>query len=139
MSIFICLAAASAEAGFWSSVAGGVVANSISNSGGKSAQNGLDRAQSPEMKMQQALYGLGYYDGRLDGNLNTLDSRTAIQAFQKNNKTKDSGILAEENRQHLLYIHELYELLLDTKTTEQKKSEIYDEIDKVQSLMGGKG
>jgi peptidoglycan hydrolase-like protein with peptidoglycan-binding domain len=132
----IVTTAVSSHAGFWSSLAGGVAANTITNSSG-SSKKGLDQGQTDEMKMQQALYGLGYYDGKLDGNLNTMDSRLAIQKFQKDNNIKENGILKEENRQHLLYAHELYELILSSKTSKEKRYQAYDEIDKMKSLMGG--
>ena len=125
-------------AGFWSSVAGGVVANSLTNSGNGSSQEKLDLKQTNEMKIQQALYGLGYYNSKLDGNLNTMDSRMAINKFQETNKLKVTGIIGETNKQHLLYLHELYtSLISDKNINKEKRNQIYDEIDKVIDLIKG--
>ena len=125
-------------AGFWSSVAGGVVANSLTNSGNGSSQEKLDLKQTNEMKIQQALYGLGYYNSKLDGNLNTMDSRMAINKFQETNKLKVTGIIGETNKQHLLYLHELYtSLIRDKNINKEKRNQIYDEIDKVIDLIKG--
>ena len=125
-------------AGFWSSVAGGVVANSLTNSSGGNLQEKLDSRQTDEMKIQQALYGLGYYDSKLDGNLNTMDSRMAINKFQETNNLKVTGIIGETNKQHLLYLHELYTSLISTKNiNKEKRNQIYDEIDKAIDLIKG--
>jgi len=88
--------------------------------------------------MQYALYGLGYYDGKFNGNLNTLDSRKSIEAFQKNYKIKENGVLADEDKQQLLFINELYAILLDKKTTKEKRNEIFDEVEQAKRLIGGK-
>jgi len=126
-------------AGFWSSVAGGVVANSLTNSSNNgTSQEKLDLKQSDEMKIQQALYGLGFYDSKLDGNLNTLDSRMAINKFQETNNIKVTGIVGDTNKQHLLYLHELYTSLINMKNTnKEKRNQIYDEIDKAIDLIKG--
>lgn len=126
-------------AGFWSSVAGGVVANSLTNSSNNgTSQEKLDLKQSDEMKIQQALYGLGFYDSKLDGNLNTLDSRMAINKFQETNNIKVTGIIGDTNKQHLLYLHELYTSLINMKNTnKEKRNQIYDEIDKAIDLIKG--
>lgn len=125
-------------AGFWSGVASGVVANSLTNSSGGNLQEKLDSRQTNEMKIQQALYGLGYYDSKLDGNLNTMDSRMAINKFQETNNLKVTGIIGETNKQHLLYLHELYTSLISTKNiNKEKRNQIYDEIDKAIDLIKG--
>ena len=135
--ILMIIISANANAGFWSSVAGGVVANSITGSGG-SSKNRMDRGQSESMKIQQALYGLGIYDVKLDGNLNTLESRTAINSLQKKFGIDETGILSVSTKQNLLFIHELYSSII--KKTKQKsgKEEIYmlyDEVDKAKNLI----
>ena len=43
----------------------------------------VDVKQKKEMKIQQALYGLGFYNSKLDGNLNSMDSRLAIKELKK--------------------------------------------------------
>lgn len=134
ISIFFLVV--SAHAGFWSSVAGGVVANSLTNSG-SSSKNNMDRGQTDEMKIQQSLYGLGFYDSKLDGNLNTLESRTAINAFQKSYGLKETGIINDSNKQHLLFLHELYTSLIKNTTDKEKRNMLYDEIDKAISLIKG--
>ena len=129
-----------AYSGFWSSVAGGVVANSITGSGGSSgAKRKVDIEQTDEMKMQQALYGLGFYDDKLNGNLNTLESRLAINKFQETNGLKITGIVGSSNRQHLLYIHELYSALIRVNrmsvVDKKKRNQIYNEVDKAVALI----
>ena len=133
------------NAGFWSDIASHVVAdqisNSISGSSNRSNEGKLDSEQTEEMKIQQALYGLGFYNNNLDGNLNTRESRKAINELQKSRDIKTTGILAENNRQHLLYIHELYTALIKIQETppinEKNRNMIYDEIDLAILLIQG--
>jgi hypothetical protein len=115
-------------AGFWSSVAGGVVANSLTNS---DSTTGVDYQQKKSMKIQQALYGLNFYSDKLDGNLNTMSSRIAIKTLQIEYKKDVTGILSETSKAHLLYLHELFMSLIK----EGSKDEIYNEIDDTISLM----
>lgn len=122
------------QAGFWSSVAGGVVANSLTNSGSKSS---IDYRQSDSMKVQQALYGLGFYDSKLDGNLNTLDSRMAINKFQESFELEKTGIVSDTNKQHLLFLHELYSSLIKEYNNKEKRNFLFDEIDKAIALIKG--
>lgn len=122
------------QAGFWSSVAGGVVANSLTNSGSKSS---IDYRQSDSMKVQQALYGLGFYDSKLDGNLNTLESRMAINKFQESFDLEKTGIVSDTNKQHLLFLHELYSSLIKEYNNKEKRNFLFDEIDKAIALIKG--
>ncbi len=125
------------HAGFWSSVAGGLVANSLTSSGKNS--KGIDSHQSDEMKVQQALYGLDLYDGNLDGNLNSIESRSAINKFQKKYDIKVSGILENNHIQHLLYIHEIYMKLvsLDKNSSDYftVRNRLYTSVDEALSLI----
>lgn len=121
-------------AGFWSSVAGGVVANSLTSSSSKSS---IDYRQTDGMKMQQALYGLGFYDDQLDGNLNTLASRMAINKFQESFDLEKTGIVSDTNKQHLLYLHELYTSLIKEYKNIDKRNFLFDEIDKAIALIKG--
>ncbi len=86
------------------------------------------------MKIQQALYGLGFYHKKLDGNLNTKESRLAINEFQEVNNLKKSGKLSEVNTEYLLYLHELYTSLIKN-ITKDKRNLIYIEVDKTIALI----
>lgn len=134
--VSIILLVVYANAGFWSSVAGGVVANSLTSSNSNSKKS-VDYKQTDEMKIQQALYGLGFYNSNLDGSLNTLESRTAINAFQKSYGLKEIGIISDVNKQHLLFLHELYTALIKNSKDKEKRNKLYDEIDKAISLIKG--
>lgn len=124
-----------AQAGFWSSVSQGGVANSLTSSGNRDK---IDFGQTKEMKIQQALYGLGFYNTKFDGNLNTRDSLLSINQFQRVNNIKVSGILSSIHKGHLLYLHELYTLLIENKNIDkEKRNQIYIEIDKLITLMRG--
>jgi peptidoglycan hydrolase-like protein with peptidoglycan-binding domain len=102
--IFVMLVlAVSANAGFWSSVAGGVVANSLS---GQKNSAHYD-AKTDEKKIQQVLSKLGFYNGGFDGNLNSFDTRSAIEEFQGHYYLDDSGVLNKSQKQDLLYMHDL--------------------------------
>jgi uncharacterized protein YpuA (DUF1002 family) len=142
--IFAILSVPTAFAGFWSNVLSSMVANELTSSGKSSSgsSKNIDKGQTDEMKIQQALYGLGFFDGKLDGNLNTFDSRKAIKKLQKDYKQKESGILEGDHKQHLLYIHELYTLLIEMKEKDNidknRRSEIFDEIDNtIAKIKGG--
>ena len=126
-----------ANAGFWSSVAGGMVANSLSGSSrSNSPTEKIDIRQTDEMKMQQALYGLNFFDSKMDGNLNTMESRMAISKFQKAYSIKETGILGVSNKQHLLYLHELFTSLIVNKgSNKEKRNQIYNEVDKTITLI----
>ncbi len=132
--ILALITVSSLYAGFWSSVAGGVVANSLSSSGSKRS---IDYRQSEGMKIQQALYGLGFYDSKLDGNLNTLESRMAINKFQESFDLEKTGIVSDTNKQHLLFLHELYSSLIKEYNNKEKRNFLFDEIDKAITLIKG--
>ncbi|NVJ52820.1 MAG: peptidoglycan-binding protein [Campylobacteraceae bacterium] len=134
MLLVISLITSFSYAGFWSSVAGGVVANSLSSSGSKRS---IDYRQTEGMKIQQALYGLGFYDSKLDGNLNTLDSRMAINKFQESFGLEKTGIVSDTNKQHLLFLHELYSSLIKEYNNKEKRNFLFDEIDKAIALIKG--
>jgi len=128
-----------AKAGFWSGVASGLAVNAISSPNHTNSRR-VDHGQTEEMKVQQALYGLGVYTGNLDGNLNTMASRKAINHFQKSHNIRVTGILEANNKQHLLYLHELYTSLIKLQKSSPvdkiKRNLIYDEIDKAIELIG---
>ncbi len=135
--LILCLVTFSLYAGFWSSVAGGVVANQMSKKSSSSVKY-VDVKQKKEMKIQQALYGLGFYNSKLDGNLNSMDSRLAIKELQKNYNLKISGILSKNNSEHLLYLHELYSTLIKIKNNDKsKRNQIYNEVDDTVALIKG--
>jgi len=135
--LLLCFVIFPLHAGFWSNVAGGVVANSLSKKSSSSIKY-IDVKQKKDMKIQQALYGLGFYNSILDGNLNTMDSRLAIKELQKNYGLKVSGILSKNNSEHLLYLHELYSILIKIKNkNKSKRNQIYNEVDDTISLLKG--
>ena len=96
----------SANAGFWSSVAGGVVANSLTGSGNHGSHN--VNAKSDEKKIQQVLTKLGYYNGKIDGKLNSFETRAGIEEFQKHYFAEPTGTLTEQEKQDFFYIHDLF-------------------------------
>ena len=123
-----------------SSVAGVVVAKSVTKSV-VGSQSGVDTKQTDEMKIQQALHGLGFYDAKFDGNLNSIKSRQAINKFEQAFKINEIGIINETNKQHLLYLNELYTSLIKVNNKKiidkDKRNFISAEIDKTISLIKG--
>jgi len=131
----IVIFSTSVYAGFWSSVAGGVVANSLTQSRQHSGY--AEDAQSDEKRIQQSLTKLGYYSSVLDGNLNSFETREAIERFQEHYFIDKKGVLAEQEKQDLLYIHDLFknykqEYKNPEKKDSQKLIKLYQAFDKIE-------
>lgn len=125
----------SANAGFWSSVVGGVVANSLTSSGSNRSHN-ID-AKSDEKKVQQVLTKLGFYNGKIDGKLNSFETRAAIEEFQKYYLADPTVILTEQVKQDILYMHDLFknykqEYINPKKQDSNKLIKLYQAFDKIE-------
>lgn len=132
----VILFSVSASAGFWSSALGTAVGSS-----GSSTNNyyGKDETKTPK-KIQQTLSKLGFYSSKIDGNLNSFDTRSAIEEFQTYYGLKDSGILSEANKQDLLYMHDLLKnYKLELKNPQDKDSKrlkkLYKAFDKLENKL----
>lgn len=100
------------------------------------ASDALDKAYThaddplfKQKKVQAALGMMGYFDGRLDGDLNSLDSRLAIKGLQIESGRKNSGMLSEVDIEQLLYLSNLYVSLKKGRHTGEKLLVVYREID----------
>lgn len=96
----------STHAGFWSSLTAGVAANSLTSSDGD--KNRIVDAKSDEKKIQQALSKLGFYDAKIDGNLNSFETRSAIESFEKRYRGEPTGTLEQKTKEDILYLHDLF-------------------------------
>lgn len=123
LSILILIQPQAAYAGFWSTFFGNIASDAVSGSSGYKAR------LLKEKKVQGALAMMGYYQGKADGDLNNLDSRLAIKAFQRDAGQEETGILSDVEIQQLLYLSNLYISLKKTGVTLEKRLLIYDEID----------
>ena len=105
--LVIVLLNSPANAGFWTSLAGGVVANSLTSSGASSNGVNID-AKADEKKVQQVLIKLGFYNTNIDGNLNSFETRNGIKQFQKYYLSEPTGTLETKEIQDMLYMHDLF-------------------------------
>jgi len=144
--ILIVTVSTSAYGGFFGDVLSTATANYITSDSDKSNSTSDSNSGSAvktyvetnDMKIQRALHGLYFYHSSYDGDLNTMDSRTAISELQKSFGLKESGILKSTTKQHLLYLSTLYINLKKLGTSgSQKRYQIYDEVDKVILLIKG--
>jgi peptidoglycan hydrolase-like protein with peptidoglycan-binding domain len=67
-------------------------------------------AVSDEKKWQTSLKFLGYYQGKIDGDLYSPESFNAIQNFQKRRMSPASGFLENEYKKYLSYIYDIITL-----------------------------
>ncbi|MBU0721153.1 DUF1566 domain-containing protein [bacterium] len=116
--ILLSLLAVNANAGFFGSLVGGAIGSSGGRSGGSNIS--VQDSFVMEKKVQHALDFQGYYSGEFDGNLNTFDSRNAIENFQKNNALDTDGILHNMTALNLVYLFELADEFNALKFNETK-------------------
>lgn len=112
-----------AYAGFLSQFFANVASDSLQNQG---------RGSDPllkEKKIQAALAVMSFYQGKLDGDFDTFESRTGIKKFQKAYNLEETGFLSELEKSQLTYLSNLFTDLKKKGVDKQKKVAIYDEID----------
>ncbi|EDZ63253.1 hypothetical protein SMGD1_1990 [Sulfurimonas gotlandica GD1] len=112
--LLIAILSSGLEAGFLSGFMSSAAANALMSNGGKNISI-EDKEKLEAKKLQSILELLGFYSYKIDGNLNTFDSRTAIKKWQDSKKTgimgffkdKATGILSDEDKNNLLYLADL--------------------------------
>jgi len=130
------MGASSVNAGFWSNTLGTMAGNAMSGSTSSGGQNDVD-ATKTEKRIQQVLTKLGYYESNIDGDLNTFETRSAIEELQSYYGLDDNGILSETEKQDILYMHDLLKnYKMEWQYPEDKDSKklkkIYKAFDKLE-------
>lgn len=74
-----------------------------------------------EMKIQQALAGLGFYSGKIDGNINDYATRNAIKQMNMAYNISDNTLLDKETSNQLVYIGTLFDLEKKLRPTSNSK------------------
>jgi peptidoglycan hydrolase-like protein with peptidoglycan-binding domain len=64
---------------------------------------------TPEMKIQSALSSLGFYHGRIDGEINSFETRSAIREMNRAYEISSNASLKPEARDALIYLGTLFE------------------------------
>ena len=64
---------------------------------------------TPEMKIQRALTSLGFYRGRIDGEINSYETRSAIKEMNRTYEISNNASLKPETRDALIYLGTLFE------------------------------
>lgn len=64
---------------------------------------------TPEMKIQRALTSLGFYRGRIDGEVNSFETRSAIKQMNMAYEIGNSASLKPEARDALIFLGTLFE------------------------------
>ena len=65
---------------------------------------------TPEMKIQKSLTALGFYHGKIDGEINSYETRSAIKAMNNAYELGDTASLSPEARDALVYLGDLFAL-----------------------------
>jgi hypothetical protein len=116
----------------------GFLSTYFENVGSDSLQkNSLD-STNPKLKKQKiqgALAVMQFYNGKLDGDFNTFESRTAIKRLQEKLNLEQSGFLSDKEKNQLTYLSNLYASLKSKDIERPKKIAIYDEIDSTKESM----
>ncbi len=73
---------------------------------------------SPEMKIQKSLASLGFYRGKIDGLINSYETRSAIKAMNIAYNISNTSSLNPSIKDSLLYLHTLF--IFDTCLVSQK-------------------
>jgi hypothetical protein len=100
-------------------------------------KNSLDSI-NPELKKQKiqgALAVMGFYGGKLDGDFDTFESRTAIKKLQEKLNLEQTGFLSDKEKSQLTYLSNLYASLKSKDIKKPKNIAVYDEIDSTQESM----
>jgi peptidoglycan hydrolase-like protein with peptidoglycan-binding domain len=63
-----------------------------------------------EMRVQKSLASLGFYKGKIDGALNSYETRSAIRQMNMAYGISESSYLSREARDQLVYLSNLYDL-----------------------------
>ena len=63
---------------------------------------------TPQMKIQTALVALGFYNGRIDGEVNSYETRSAIKELNKKFGISNSASLKPEEKDALIYLGTLF-------------------------------
>jgi len=63
-----------------------------------------------EMRTQKSLAALGFYSGKIDGNINSYESRSAIKKMNESYGLSSSSALTSESKDQLIYLSHLYEI-----------------------------
>jgi len=63
---------------------------------------------SDEMKIQKALAGMGFYHGKIDGEVNSFETRTAIKELNTAYGIGNSAALKPEEKDTLIYLGTLF-------------------------------
>ncbi len=64
---------------------------------------------TPEMKIQKALSGLGFYRGKIDGEINSFETRMAIKEMNKAYEISNSASLDPQERDTLIFMGTLFD------------------------------
>ncbi len=64
---------------------------------------------TPEKKIQKALASLGFYHGRIDGEINSFETRSAIKAMNEAYEISHTASLKPEARDALIFLGTLFE------------------------------
>lgn len=111
-------------AGFLSTYFENLASASLQKNGGD-----LTSPKLKEQKIQGALAVMQFYDGRLDGDFDTFESRTAIKKLQEKFNLEQTGFLSDKEKRQLTYLSNLYASLKIKNIKKSKQIAIYDEID----------
>ncbi|WP_042153659.1 MULTISPECIES: hypothetical protein [unclassified Pseudoalteromonas] len=122
-----------ANAGFFSTFFANVASDSFQKNG-----RGNSTPNLKEKKIQAALGVMALYNGKLDGDLDTFESRTGIKKFQGQYNLDQTGFLTDTEKSQLVYLSNLYVSLKKKGVTESKKIAIYNEIDSTTDSMVNK-
>lgn len=79
---------------------------------------------SDPKKWQTGLTYLGYYNGAINGNMNSFDTHQAISQFQKAHQFLVSGLLNREQKDYLFYVYNVstIDTYLNYKGTNKKSN-----------------
>ena len=75
-----------------------------------------------EMKIQKALKTLGFYQGPIDGNINSFETRNAIKALNRAYKIDDTAYMSPQEKEALIYMGTLlgFDKYLSSNGTSKK-------------------
>jgi peptidoglycan hydrolase-like protein with peptidoglycan-binding domain len=101
-------------------VVGSVITNEIYHSGSRhrstrhTSHRRRHRSQAPimtdELRIQKALSAMGFYNGAIDGKINSYESRNAIRQMNSTYGFGDTAYLSPQARDTLIYIGSLIEM-----------------------------
>jgi len=89
-----------------------------------------------EMKIQKALLALGFYQGAINGEVNSFDTREAIRVMNQSYGLGDTTSLNSDTKDTLIYLSELYQFDKNLASESKNGKEKWKKVQTALKILG---